>query len=174
MKIARLLPAAALGGFAITAAAYAAPANVESRLQENWRADIANTPAPAEGCFKAEYPSKTWQAVSCVKAPRIAFIPRHVTSTAGSQTVGNGNDYAAAAHGLITAATGSFHNITGLKTETDARQHLLATAELQLHQRQRGLQHIQQPHQLPQLGTIRLLEQQQRFLHPILADQLRQ
>ncbi len=120
MNIARLLPAAALGSFALAAAAHAAPANVQSRLQENWRADIANTPVPAEGCFKAEFPSKTWQAVSCVKAPRVPYIPRHATRVAGGQTVGDGDDYAAAAHGRITSATGSFHNITGLKSETDS------------------------------------------------------
>ncbi len=110
--------AASLVALMATAAA-ARAASVQDRLQENWRAEIANTPAPAPGCFKAQYPSKAWVATGCIRAPHVAYIPRHLTGAAGGRLVGNGTDYAATAHGLITSAVGSFPAVIGLKTESD-------------------------------------------------------
>jgi hypothetical protein len=111
---------------AAAAPASAAPAgdkpNVESRLQENWRVQIAATPVPGAGCFTAEYPSHTWRQVACAKAPLRPYIPRTGARAAGTQTVGNGADYAAVAHGKITTATGSFPTVTGLTSETDGGQ----------------------------------------------------
>ena len=110
--------AATLLLFAATAAP-AAAADVQSRLQENWRSEIAQTAQPGAGCFQAHYPSKAWHQVACTKAPNKPFISRRALLEAGARTVGNGNDYAAIAHGVITAATGSFPTVTGLKSETD-------------------------------------------------------
>jgi hypothetical protein len=111
---------------AATAPASAAPAgttpNVQSRLQEAWRTQIAATPVPGAGCFAAEYPSHTWLKVACAKAPLRPYIPRTGARAAGTQTVGNGADYAAVAHGTITSATGSFPTVTGLTSETDGGQ----------------------------------------------------
>lgn len=104
------------------ATAPAAAADVQSRLRDNWRTAIAATPVPGEGCFTAEYPSRAWHQVACAKAPLRPYIPRTGSRAAGGQTVGNGNDYAAVAHGTITTATGSFPVVNGLKTETDGGQ----------------------------------------------------
>jgi hypothetical protein len=106
----------------LSAACPATAADVQSRLRETWRAAIAATPLPAEGCFTAEYPSRTWRQVACAKAPLKPYIPRTGARAAGGQTVGNGNDYAAVAHGTVTTATGSFPVVKGLKTETGGGQ----------------------------------------------------
>jgi hypothetical protein len=104
------------------ATAPAAAADVQSRLRENWRVQIAATPVPSAGCFTAEYPSRTWLKIACVKAPQRPYIPRTGARAVGTQTVGNGADYAAVAHGTITSATGSFPTVTGLTSETDGGQ----------------------------------------------------
>ena len=111
--------AAAALVLAATAAAPAFAADVQSRLQENWRSEIAQTPAPEAGCFQAQYPSRVWHHVACMKAPNRPFITREQLLAAASRVVGNGNDYAAIAHGTITSATGSFPSTIGLKTESD-------------------------------------------------------
>jgi len=100
------------------AAAQAASASQtsEARLTEAWRAAIANTDVPAQGCFTAEYPSTTWTRVACTKAPDRPFLPAHGPS---GFVVGNGNDYAAETGVPISQATGSFPSIKGLTGETN-------------------------------------------------------
>ena len=62
------------------------------------------------------YPSLTWNKVDCVVAPNIPYRPR---TGAISQTVGDGNDYAAeVTSGLITKTTGSFPKVKGVTSET--------------------------------------------------------
>jgi hypothetical protein len=110
---------AAAAALALCASASpATAADVKSRLQENWRAEIVNVPAPASGCFQAEFPSKIWARTACVKAPLTPYIPRRILNAAGGRTVGNGHDFAAVAHGPITSATGSFPVVSGVVTET--------------------------------------------------------
>jgi hypothetical protein len=89
----------------------------EAGDQEAWREAIVQTEVPAEGCFHASYPSLTWEAVECAVAPDVLFLPRRGGI---SQTVGNGNDYAAqvASGTLISTSIGSFPTVTGVKTET--------------------------------------------------------
>jgi hypothetical protein len=82
---------------------------------EAWRSTITAAPAPADGCFKASYPSTTWSRVACSEAPKRPFLPR---SGRRSFTVGDGDDYTAAVTGLIGTGVGSFPKITGLKSET--------------------------------------------------------
>lgn len=90
--------------------------DAEARNQEIWREAIAQTEVPAEGCFQASYPSLTWNKVECAVAPNIPYRPRRGQI---SQTVGNGNDYAAeVTSGLIKKTVGSFPKVTGVKTET--------------------------------------------------------
>ncbi len=90
--------------------------DAEARNQEIWREAIAQTEVPAEGCFQASYPSLTWNKVECAVAPNIPYTPRRGQI---SQTVGNGNDYAAeVTTGLISKTVGSFPKVTGVKTET--------------------------------------------------------
>jgi len=90
--------------------------DAEARNQEIWRGTIAQTPAPSEGCFQASYPSLTWNKVECVVAPKVPFVPR--TGRAISQTVGDGNDYAAeVTSGLISTTVGTFPTDSGVKSE---------------------------------------------------------
>ncbi len=99
----------------LTVAAQAAD-DAEALAQEAWRAAIALTNVPGAGCFEASYPSLEWNKVECVEAPNIPFRPR---TGAGSQTVGDGDDYAAeVSSGLISQTVGSFPKLTGVKTET--------------------------------------------------------
>ena len=101
----------AIGLFAVTPAA----AQSAASAQEAWRAAIVKTPAPAEGCFVAAYPSTSWAQVACKAAPNRPYIPRH--GRAISNTVGNGNDYAAVTSPLTKSAVGSFPVVTGVKSE---------------------------------------------------------
>jgi post-segregation antitoxin (ccd killing protein) len=88
----------------------------EARAQESWREAIAQSEVPAEGCFHASYPSMEWKAVECAVAPNIQYRPR---SGRISQTVGDGNDYAAEiSSGLISKTLGSFPSVTGVTSET--------------------------------------------------------
>jgi hypothetical protein len=93
-----------------------APNDTETNKQEAWREAIAHTAVPAEGCFHASYPSLAWEKAECTIAPHIPFAPRRGTS----QTVGNGDDYAAeVTSGLISETVGSFPKVTGVTSETD-------------------------------------------------------
>jgi hypothetical protein len=100
----------------LTVAAQAAD-NAEALAQEAWREAITQTEVPAAGCFHASYPSMEWNKVECVEAPNIQFTPR--SGRRVSETVGNGNDYAAeVSSGLISKTIGSFAKVTGVKSET--------------------------------------------------------
>ena len=102
----------------LTAASHAAPklSPADAQLHETWRASIAQTPVPQEGCFKATYPNTTWTQVTCKAAPRRPYLPR--SGHRSGYTVGNGNDYAAVVSGLISSGVGTFPVVTGLKSET--------------------------------------------------------
>ena len=91
--------------------------DTESAARANWRALMAQNPAPAEGCFHASYPDLVWENVECKTGqPRVQ--PEHVTPmNAGAAVAGNGNDYVAAANGLITLASGGFA-IKGVTSES--------------------------------------------------------
>jgi hypothetical protein len=100
----------------LTVAARAAD-DAEARAQEAWREAIAHTSVPEAGCFEASYPNLEWNKVECVEAPNIPFTPR--SGRLGSQTVGDGDDYAAAvSSGLISQTIGSFPKDPGVKSET--------------------------------------------------------
>jgi hypothetical protein len=100
----------------VTGAAQAAPASRadDARLRADWRAAIARTALPGEGCFTAEYPRTVWTRVACTRAPDRAYEPAH------RPAVGFGQDYAAEVSSSITSAVGSFPAITGLKSEKSA------------------------------------------------------
>ena len=103
---------------AALSSAFAGPASGEeaARAQESWREAIAQAEVPAEGCFHASYPSMEWHKVACAEAPNIQYRPR---SGRISQTVGDGNDYAAeVSSGLISKTLGSFPSVTGVTSET--------------------------------------------------------
>jgi hypothetical protein len=88
----------------------------ESAAQAQWRALMAQTDTPAEGCFHASYPDIVWDSVKCEPA-QTRVHPVHVKPTdAGGEVTGNGHDYAASVTGLITQASGGL-TTTGVKTE---------------------------------------------------------
>jgi hypothetical protein len=62
----------------------------------------------------------TWITVACVTAPNRPYLPR--SGGGRSQTVGDGNDYAAVTSTLTSNAVGSFPVARRLKTETDEGQ----------------------------------------------------
>ena len=99
----------------LAAGAQAAPPAANAQIRDAWRATIAQTPLPREGCFKATYPSTAWTQIACKPAPARPYLPRH--GHAG-YTVGNGNDYSAVVSSLISSGAGSFPNVTGVTHET--------------------------------------------------------
>jgi hypothetical protein len=117
-RIAQIAIAAGVLSAASLSSAFAQEAanDAEARNQEIWREAIVQTEVPTEGCFQASYPSLTWSKVECTIAPNVPFIPRrgHIT-----QTVGDGNDYAAeVTSGLISKTVGSFPKVKGVTSET--------------------------------------------------------
>jgi hypothetical protein len=85
-----------------------APIDPEAVARQNWRSFVAKNPAPEKGCFHMAYPNYLWEPAAC-KAIQPRSHPTHVKLSAEvPDSVGNGNDYAAAASGLITSAVGSF------------------------------------------------------------------
>ena len=113
--------AAGLMGAALSGPAFAAPSDeAVAMAQENWRAAIARIAAPSLGCFEAEYPSTTWKKVSCTEAPHIPYLPRsNAHAATGTQTVGDGHDYAAEVAGTMTGSVGSFPSVSGVTSEKD-------------------------------------------------------
>ena len=81
---------------------------VNAQVREAWRKTMVKTPRPKHGCFKAEYPSTTWEEVPC-GAPSKHLNPRKGKSAITDQ-VGNGNDYAVQASGTnnMSSVEGSF------------------------------------------------------------------
>jgi hypothetical protein len=98
----------------LTVTAHAAAPGTE-RLQQAWRAAIAHTPVPAQGCFTASYPLLVWQQVRCVTAAKNEFSQMH--GARGWTPAGAGNDYAAKTWSLTSAAVGSFPVVYHLKSE---------------------------------------------------------
>jgi len=88
----------------------------ESLAHAKWRALMAQTSTPAEGCFHASYPDIVWERVDCkMGQPRVR--PTHVKPADDElEVTGNGNDYVAKATGLITLASGGFA-IKGVTSE---------------------------------------------------------
>jgi hypothetical protein len=107
------LTALALAGALAASPAMAAPSDARARAA--WGAAMARVPVPAEGCFKASYPSTRWQAVTCTAAPLRPYVPRNGRR---SYTVGDGNDYAAVTSALTASAVGSFPVTKNVKSET--------------------------------------------------------
>jgi len=100
-----------------TIAGAAAPLHdTDAKARASWSAAIAQKPVPGNGCFTASYPSRVWRQVACTAAPARRFLPR---SGARGFTVGDGNDYAAAAvSGLVSQTIGTFPTVKGVKSET--------------------------------------------------------
>jgi len=78
-----------------------------------------HSPAPAEGCFHAVFPSNVWQKDTCFETPhRYLAAPRVQSARTGEwQTVGNGNDDVIETATNISQTVGTFPTVTGVKSE---------------------------------------------------------
>jgi hypothetical protein len=54
----------------------AGPVDRDTAQIREWQDYMARHPAPLEGCFRATYPSTSWEEVECGKAP--VWHPTHV------------------------------------------------------------------------------------------------
>ena len=111
--VAALLLIACAGPPANAAAATPPPKNAESRTA--WHRDMVKLRTPQKGCFNAAFPRIAWKKVACVAPPQQPYGPAN-----GHRpfAVGNGNDFSASVPGTISAAEGSFENISGVTSET--------------------------------------------------------
>jgi hypothetical protein len=90
----------------------------EGAREQAWRAAIAHTSVPSEGCFNASYPLLVWHQVSCATAPKSEFLRSH-SAQPGARSV-TGGDYAAVTKSRTTNAVGSFPVVKHLKSEQSA------------------------------------------------------
>ena len=114
-----LFQAQAFSQDAVRSATSAAPASAdpEAVAREQWRSFIAKNPAPQKGCFHVSYPNVVWEGAEC-KETQTRIHPVHVHPPAGGpEVVGNGNDYAAEAQGLISFVQGALV-LTGVESVT--------------------------------------------------------
>src|SRR5262249_43753240 len=115
-----VLATLALVATSASATAASAATRPTVRTKTQWQAAIAQVPKPATGCYHASYPALPGHAVKCVAAPKwpLAPAPSSRSATrAAPMTVGNSNDYSAKVSGLISQATGTFHNVSVNITE---------------------------------------------------------
>lgn len=119
-SIAKIMSVAGLLGAAACLPAAASTTNIATEAQaqalKGWHETMRQMAPPTEGCFHAAFPSVVWEKAACT-ATNYRSNP-HVKFSA-AETVGNGNDYAAATSGLTTSATGTFPVVTGVTSETD-------------------------------------------------------
>ena len=116
-----VVAAGLMGAFSlcdVAAGQTAAPRASDVPLRDSWRTSIAKVPLPHEGCFTASYPDMKWTEVGCVAAPSQPFLAEDA-SPAGADTVGATKDYAAVVTGHMSAASGFFPSVSGLKSEKD-------------------------------------------------------
>lgn len=102
-------------------AAQAADTNKPTGVEiETWRQKIINTPQPRIGCFTATYPDVAWREVPCNTEPVPIQLPKHGRGIRLAVIGGTNGDFVAQVTGHISAAEGSFENITGLTSETSS------------------------------------------------------
>ncbi len=104
-KLAQIVAASAIGAAYLTTAAQAVTQSTE-RLQQAWRATIAHTPVPGQGCFKASYPLLVWHQIRCAKPAKNQFS--QLQGTPVSPPAGGSDDYMAMTKSLTSTAVGSF------------------------------------------------------------------
>ncbi len=112
--------AIALAAAGISAGSASAATQRIDRTKAEWQAAIAQVPEPGTGCYHATYPALQWHAVKCAVAPKWPVAPVRPSASAmhaGPATVGDGVDYSAQVSGLISKATGTFHDVSANITE---------------------------------------------------------
>jgi len=87
----------------------------EAQRRTAWAVEIARVTPPKRGCFRAEYPSRTWLETACLIPPQRPYPPR---AGPQPQSVGNGTDYSAQTPGLMSGAYGQFENVSGVTSES--------------------------------------------------------
>src|SRR5256885_890772 len=48
-----------------------------TKRTDDWSEVMRRTRLPSSGCFRASFPSTTWEPVGCVEAPRFPAMPFH-------------------------------------------------------------------------------------------------
>lgn len=85
--------------------------------KDEWHAALHQEKLPAAGCFKAVYPSTTWQRIECKTPPKLWYPPQHKLSK--GQEVGNGRDFTLdTTPNIMSTSIGSFPTVKGVKTVT--------------------------------------------------------
>jgi hypothetical protein len=96
--------------------AQAAPQAAHQPTRAEWRRSMVKTPTES-GCFKASYPSTTWEEVACSPAAPVPYIATHGTRPA---TVGDGTDsLATVTSGTISSSEGSFPLVSNVTSENE-------------------------------------------------------
>ena len=82
--------------------------------REEWRRAMKTVAKPKKGCFTATYPDRRWREVACVTPRPIPFGPKK-----GPRPfqIGNGTDYSALVTANVSAAEGTFENVSGVTSE---------------------------------------------------------
>jgi hypothetical protein len=100
---------------------------------ESWRKTILKTPRPKAGCFTATYPETKWREVPCKTPPHKLFLPSPRGGTrierVGGSTKAVGVDFSPNVTGRISEAEGSFDNVTGVTSGSDAEYSLQLNTE---------------------------------------------
>ena len=103
--IAKIVSVAGLLGAASFLPAAASTADIAAEAQAQavkpWHETMRQMAPPTAGCFHAAFPSVIWEKTTC-EVTSYRSEPHVKFSTA--ETVGNGNDYAAATSGLTSSA----------------------------------------------------------------------
>lgn len=87
--------------------------HASTQTKAQWQKEIASLPTPKGGCYHASFPSVQWHATKCLVAPDVPLAPRlQARSNGAPLTIGNGADYSAQVTGKISAATGTFTNVS--------------------------------------------------------------
>ena len=130
--LAALLVATPLASAVAAQASQDVVATARAQAVQAWHDNINRQAPPADGCFRATYPSAVWTAERCGPVPSFrsvqpadAVSPASSRSTVSARTessvfnTGNGYDYAARTGQLTRSATGSFPTVTGVSSGSD-------------------------------------------------------
>jgi hypothetical protein len=99
-----------------TVSAQAAAQVAHQPTRAEWRRGMAKT-STQTGCFKASYPSTTWEPVTCSPAAPVPYIRAHGIPP---RTVGDGTDsLATVSSGTISSSEGSFPSVSNLISENE-------------------------------------------------------
>jgi hypothetical protein len=115
-----VLALVALAAASISAGPASAATRPPVRTKAQWQAAMAQVRERGTGCYRASYPALQWHAATCAVAPKFPVVPARTPGSATptvTKAVGNGHDYSAQVSGLISHATGSFHNVSSGITE---------------------------------------------------------